>query len=245
MLNDLNMDETRIETGPLSQFDTSALTLEQSRSLFRIWSDLRGDRPAPFRAEVDANRIGAAAPCLAIVESVGAFNYRVRLSGDRLNRWFGMELRGMSALAMVSPAGRNHLLAVLNRVTAEPAVAVIHGTARRPDGLSCKFEMTLLPMRSDFGRVDRVLVGMWLIDAEPLTGGPFTLDGTRFLAATVVSDESSQTEPARPEAGVDTAATTENPSASPDQPAKPLASIEGGGGGDKVRRGHLRLIKNG
>lgn len=236
MLNGLNMDETCIETGRLSQFGTRALRHADAKALYQMWTELRGDRPAPFRAEIDAGRIGAAAPFLAILESVGPFNYRVRLAGDRMNRWYGMELRGMSALSMLTPAGRNHLLAVLNRVTAEPSVASVTGRARRPDGLTGEFEMALLPMRSDFGRVDRVLLGLWLHKVDAMSGGPFLMDGARFLCAPVDEDaaEIDDTEPAPREER-----RQPEPAA-----AGPLTSIEGGSGGDGVRRAHLRLVKN-
>jgi hypothetical protein len=173
------------EMGQALAFGTTILNHPESRSLHAMWDALRGERPVPFRAELDAHRIGAKAPFLAILEYVGPSNFRIRIAGDRLNKWFGLELRGMSALSLLDTAARNHFQAALNRVAAEPAVAALHGIARGPENLAARFEMVLLPMRSDFGRVDRVLVGLWLLDAPAMTRGPLRLEPDEFTVAAI------------------------------------------------------------
>lgn len=223
--------ERRIAMGRMSDFGTAGLTHNDARAVFDMWQDLRGDRPAPFRAELDAGRIGARAPFLAILEYVGPSNFRVRIAGDRLNRWFGIELRGMSALSMIEPAARNHFQGALNRLVAEPAVAAVRGAARRADGFSAPFEMVLLPMRSDFGRIDRILVGLWLVDAPTLTAGPLRLDAQAFVVSGIRDDDSESFEPSG----------LQEPAVEP--PA--LRPIEGGAKEGSSRRGHLRLVKGG
>ncbi|TVQ56241.1 MAG: PAS domain-containing protein [Rhodobacteraceae bacterium] len=212
-----------------AEFSRSTLTHPDAAGLLHLWQELRGDRPAPFRAELDAGKIGAKAPFLAILEHVGPSNLRVRIAGDRLNKWFGLELRGMSALSLVAPEARNHVQAALNRVIDDPAVAALHGAARAADGAQARYELALLPMRSDFGRVDRVLVGLWLLDH---TGpfGPMRLGVDAVTVATVplegrprlVAETAS---PAFAEAEGDGAA-------APPRPADP-----------PTRRGHLRVVK--
>lgn len=230
------MDERRIEVGQLSENGALTLRHPDALDLHAMWSGLRGDRPTPFRAELDATKIGAKAPFLSIFEHAGPSNFRVRIAGDRLNRWFGMELRGMSALSMIASAGRNHAQAALNRVVAEPAVAALHGAARAADGGHCLFEMVLLPMRSDFGRVDRVLAGVWLLDAPALVAHPFLLEPHRIVVAPVAAEIAS--EPPL-QAG--------EPQAAPAAPA--LQAIDGNGEGPapepgQRKRGHLRLVKD-
>jgi hypothetical protein len=245
----------RNEVGIILDFGGKILKHPEARSLHAMWDGLRGDRPVPFRAELDAHRIGAKAPFLAILEYVGPSNFRIRIAGDRLNKWFGMELRGMSALALLDTEARNHFQATLNRVTAEPAVAALHGVVVGPDNMMAHFEMVLLPMRSDFGRVDRVLVGLWLLDAPALSRGPLRLQPEEFSVAAIT------------EAGVSVARTddalreaAEMPGPIPQGPAI-LRSIEGGaardhdgaagdvgsggddGAGSRPRGSHLRLVK--
>ena len=231
--------------GLFLDFGSTTLEHTEARGLHAMWDALRGERPVPFRAELDAHRIGAKAPVLAILEHVGPSNYRIRIAGDRLNKWFGLELRGMSALSLLDTDARNHFQATLNRVTTAPAVAALHGVARGPETPEARFEMVLLPMRSDFGRVDRVLVGLWLLDVPALTRGPLRLEPDDFTTAVI---EGGGMPSAEPEDAAEALA---------EPPAQPIAdtvlrSIEGTGeavadeaatGLRGRRRGHLRIIK--
>ena len=234
--------------GRASDLSTTILRHPETQGLHRMWDELRGDRPVPFRAELDAHRIGAKAPFLAILEYVGPSNFRIRIAGDRLNKWFGMELRGMSALALLDTVSRNHFQATLNRVTADPAVAVLHGAARGADGFAARFELILLPMRSDFGRVDRVLVGLWLVDAPAMARGPLRLEPDAFtvapiLAETVPGDETLQEDG---QDGLSVPSLVPPSMTRPDRPAEAAAedpAPDGPGVNGPGRRGHLRLVK--
>lgn len=231
------------EAGDLLAFGSSTLEHTEARGLYEMWNALRGDRPVPFRAELDAHRIGAKAPFLAILEYVGPSNFRIRIAGDRLNKWFGLELRGMSALSLLDNDARNHFQAALNRVTAEPAVAAVHGAARGPDDKKSRFELVLMPMRSDFGRIDRVLVGLWLLDIPALSKGPFRLEPTEFTISTVDG------------MAVEDLPTTETADVPAESAPVALRSVEGTGDSTADRpeeldvpstgrrRGHLRVIK--
>ena len=257
----------RVDMGSVSEWDAATLKHPDAAGLHAMWNALRGDRPVPFRAELDAGRIGARAPFLAILEYVGPSNFRIRIAGDRLNKWFGMELRGMSALSLLDTAARNHFQATLNRVTAEPAVGVLHGAARGPEGLSLSFEMVLLPMRSDFGRVDRVLVGLWMLDAPRLMHGPLRLEPDAFTIGPI-HDAAAQAvgSDALPDDDADGGTRLREPSASPLRLVDPQAPAVARSGVGKLeedrdgtadfapkpdddkpngpgRRGHLRLVK--
>jgi hypothetical protein len=223
-----DVEERRIEVGRMSESGTAILRHADAAGLHGMWNALRGGRSAPFRAELDAGRIGAKAPFLAIFEHVGPSNFRIRIAGDRLNRWFGLELRGMSALAMIDGAARNHAQAALNRVVGDPAVGVLSGRTRALDGRAQAFEMVLLPMRSDFGRIDRVLAGVWLLDGPQTVESPVLLDVERAVLFPVNGP---------------------GPVAEPEPPVPPrddrptLTPLEGGPKQSPARRGHLRLVK--
>lgn len=261
MWSDREADERRIEVEQMSENGTAALKHPEAAGLHAMWSALRGGRPAPFRAELDAGKIGSKAPFLAIFEHVGPSNFRIRIAGDRLNRWFGLELRGMSALSMVAGPTRNHVQAALNRVVAEPAVAVLEGAARAADGQSTAFEMVFLPMRSDFGRIDRVLTGLWLIDPPAAVPCPFLLDVERVRVLDVATEVVSPREVVaahvtrsiieRLGEAADAAPLAESqrePSAADQPTAAPAAGLRAiDGAGERtgeVRRGHLRLVKD-
>lgn len=233
--------------GSVSEWDATMLKHPETAGLHAMWTTLRGDRPVPFRAELDAGRIGAKAPFLAILEYVGPSNFRIRIAGDRLNKWFGMELRGMSALSLIDTVARNHFQATLNRVTADPAVGVLHGTARGPEGLALGFEMILLPMRSDFGKVDRVLVGLWLLDTPGILHGPLRLEPDDLTVVPILAvvgedeakgDEGLLREPGTPLTLITTAAPVA-PQPAPTTDKRPEDTTSPNGPG---RRGHLRLV---
>lgn len=228
-------DDRRVTVVRMADFRASALTHPEAARVYALWDTLRAGQTAPFRAALDAGSIGAAAPFLAILEAVGPSNFRIRIAGDRLNKWFGLELRGMSALAMSVVDGRNHVQSAINRVTREPAFATIHGTARATDGFSAPFTQILLPMRSDFGKIDRVLVGLWLSDAPALLHNPIRLDAREIAIVPIVPHDAPKGE---------LRAAAEDP-APFRRPA--LRPVEGAGDADKPlqkpRRGHLRLVK--
>ena len=228
MLCEADMTINRYDVGPLAAHRDDVLRTPDAGAIFDMWDALRGERSAPFRAELDAGKIGARAPYLAIFEQVGGSNFRVRIAGDRLNRWFGLELRGMSALSLAIPACRNHLQATLNRVTEEPAAAVIHGGALAGNGESAGFECVLLPMRSDFGPVDRVLFGMWLEGGAVAPAHPMRLRFSEIIVSPIA--ETAQAKPAAP-ADKPAVVAADAPAHIPTQaPAR------------EIRRGHLRLV---
>ncbi len=235
-------EERRIVVGQMSDNGTAALKHPDAASLHEMWSTLRAGRSAPFRAELDAERIGAKAPYLAIFEHVGPSNFRVRIAGDRLNRWFGLELRGMSVLAMVEGPARNHMQAALNRVVADPSVGVLRGRARALDGRAQAFEMVLLPMRSDFGRIDRVLAGLWMLETPGVVACPFLLDADEIYVCPIEGGEGPVTivEPAPALVSAHHVSAVRAESAPMSDPAPRAAETP------KTRgvRGHLRLVKN-
>ena len=60
-----------------------------TRRLFEYWSDLRGGREAPYKADVTARGIGRALASNAfILEDLGEGNQRFRLAGSRLYDFF-------------------------------------------------------------------------------------------------------------------------------------------------------------
>jgi hypothetical protein len=242
-------EDRSVNVVAMAEFRASDLTHAEAARIFTLWDKLRDGRMAPFRAELDAGRIGPAAPFLAILEAVGPSNFRIRIAGDRLNKWFGLELRGMSALAMSIAEGRNHMQSAINRVTIEPAFAAMHGTARAADGFAAPFELLLLPMRSDFGKVDRVLVGLWLFDAPAVRLSPIRLDARDIVIVPIVPQDGAAqaAEPAPTAVGATAveAAAAEAPAPFERPPLRAIDGAGDSGDGDKPppRRGHLRLVK--
>jgi hypothetical protein len=100
-------------------------------------------------------------------------------------------------------------------------------------------------MRSDFGKVDRVLVGVWLLDGRAFVPAPVRLHPEQITVAPVIEAEADLDEALA--AAPDHAATPEDaPEADEDSAARaaearrkasePMVREPG-------RRGHLRLVK--
>lgn len=125
------------------------------RALFAYWDALRADRTVPFRSEVDPRAMRCDPRNLFILEDLGRDNIRFRLAGTALVEAFGMELRGMSARSMMQGKARESFGALISETLAEPGVG--YARLRRQGGARDVWEVLLLPLRSDFGQIDRLI----------------------------------------------------------------------------------------
>jgi hypothetical protein len=127
-------------------------------TLETYWSEIRGTRLVPARADVDPRRIEDALEYAFILERIAPGMGRFRLAGMHLNDLMGMEVRGMPLTAFFAPEGRKAVSAALEQVFDTPAIARLtlsgeRGVGRPPlDG-----RLLLLPLQSDFGDVSRAL----------------------------------------------------------------------------------------
>ncbi len=132
--------------------NTDALT-----RLRAYWDSLRNGRSAPYRAELDPRKFEDVLEHMFILEQLGPSQIRVRLAGMALCEMMGMEVRGMPPEAFIAADHRDgfseHLMAVLTG----PAVMELDLIAGDAAGGSVPAQMLLLPLRSDFGEVTRIL----------------------------------------------------------------------------------------
>lgn len=151
--------------------NTSSLLHPDLRALEAYWQDLRAGRACPYRAEVDPRDIPSKIGHLFILEDLGCGNIRFRISGTALTDAFGMELRGMPVGSIMEFAARQSLTELLRETLAEPGV----GQARlsRSEGRAEAWEIVLLPLRSDNGRIDRLIGALHCLeDQASLAGQP-------------------------------------------------------------------------
>jgi hypothetical protein len=177
------------------------------RALYNYWERLRAGRPCPYRAEVDPRDMDGDARHLFVLEDLGQGNLRFRLAGTALIDAFGYELRGMSARSVMEGQARESFVALIAETLAEPGV----GYARlfAPDGVTV-WEMVLLPLRGNFGQIDRLIGCLhpvsgrtpeagdvplrFTIDAmsiRPVDAGPDTVQGDAMPLAGFGEDQAS------------------------------------------------------
>jgi hypothetical protein len=142
-------------------------------SLKSYWDRLRAGRIAPYRAEIDPRQFESALENMFIVEKITVENMRIRLAGMRICEMMGMDVRGMQPGAVIDENDRVRFDRLVNVVTNEPAVVELRLAARNRAGLY-RATMLLMPLRSDFGEVNRVIgciSGEGEIFAAPLAFG--------------------------------------------------------------------------
>jgi len=232
----------------------------KTRALYDYWNSIRDGRLAPFRSEIEPREIAALLDSTFILEAQSRDSVRFRLAGTRLCENFGMELRGMSALALWHGECRSKVRDVMHRVVAEPCIGPVTCTVENRGGFHYQAEFLYLPLRSDMGEMTRVLgcgyymgeekafarlydpIHHWVdrVRLFELTGDSFEGVGTGPLFGRRSSDGGGREAPLEPLSLVD----------SPDRQTPSLKTIEGGAprrltrDEDDRERGHLRLVKS-
>lgn len=144
---------------------------ENTRALFRYWNDLRNGRPAPYRSELDPRSISDLLESTFILETTGQGAPRFRLAGTKLCDQFGLELRGMSALALWQGTCRNRIKDLINEVVETPCIGHVVCRVETRSGASFAAEFVFLPLRSDLGAMSRVLgCGYYMGDVDTRGG---------------------------------------------------------------------------
>ena len=141
------------------------------------WNSLRGTRALPLRSEVDPRAIETCLEYAFILERIAPGLARFRLAGTHLNDLIGMEVRGMPISAIFSPEAREALSEHVETVFSEPAIVEAELTAERGIGKApMDGRLLLMPLKSDFGDVSRILGCL-------VTRGPIGRTPRRFRIA--------------------------------------------------------------
>lgn len=128
-----------------------------SQILFDYWNEVRGDRIAPRRFEIEPSRIASILPETFILEREARHQHRFRLAGTKVCEQFGREFRGMNILDLFTGIDREPVDRVLETVTAEGAVGVISLDAIEKQGRKVTLELLLLPLVHTGETVTRIL----------------------------------------------------------------------------------------
>jgi len=146
------------------------------------WSALRPGTDVPFRSQIDPRGLANILSNTFILERIAPGVARVRLAGQHLNDLAGMEVRGMPVTAFFTGESRAEIGAVLEQVFDIPAVAelTLTGMTTRGGPTALEARMTLMPLKSDLGVVDRAL-GVLVSDGPlPNAPGRFAIAASRL-----------------------------------------------------------------
>jgi hypothetical protein len=158
-----------------------------SRELFAHWSDRRGLRTVPERADIEPAAIRASLGDTFILGAEPGEEPRFRLAGTRVCALFGRELKDDLFTAVWHGAHQSTMRGLLSVVGADEIGVVAGARGRTPEGFSCDVELLLLPLRHR-GRSGRRMLGALAPLAVPVWLGasrlePLTLGSLRYLAA--------------------------------------------------------------
>ncbi len=224
------------ETGHCREAQMQSTKLQQLRD---YWDGLRAGRVAPYRSELDPRKFEDALEYMFILEQLNPAQLRVRLAGVRLCELMGMEMRGMPPESFIDGEDREAFLDQLGTVLSTPAVGELDLLVNDNAGKAINAKMLLLPLRSDFGEVTRIL---GCVDVPRQVSYPpvaFAIADQRTFAITPTTDQ--EPDIALPGFAESRKAYSPAPNSAPI-----LRSIEGNPEAARTSdRAQLRLVKNG
>lgn len=223
------------------------------RALYNYWNKLRAGRKTPLRSDIDPRDMNCDARNLFILENLGRGNIRFRLAGTAVVEAFGMELRGMNARSIMATASRESFTALITEALEDPGAG--YARLRDSSDSDAMWEISLLPLRSDFGMIDRIIGCLHPLNGAQKarhSGAPlrFRIEHMSVEPVNATVREFALPTPvegfAEPKAAYEADKATTAPVAS-----RELHAIEGGldnisNPADRPAptRGHLRLVKD-
>lgn len=141
-----------------------------SKTLYQYWNEVRGDRPAPHRFEVEPARIASILPETFILERFDDQSYDFRLAGTRICQCFGRELRGTNFLEGWSVQDRITLERQLAAISKQGAVGEFTIEAAEINRRFVDFEVLVLPLSQYNGRIDRFLGSITVLEERDWLG---------------------------------------------------------------------------
>lgn len=156
-----------------------------SQSLYDYWNEVRKDRVAPRRFEIEPSQIATLLPNTFILERIDAGTYRYRLAGTGICDAFGHEFRDSNFLDGFTQDDQVSLERMLAVVTRQGGVGVFEIEAATPTGQVTTFEGIALPLVHTRESVDRIL-GALCPTAAPEWLGREPLTRKRLIATEII-----------------------------------------------------------
>jgi len=117
-----------------------------TRELYEYWSERRGGRAAPERADIEPGPIRHVLGDTFILSFNPAVGHPFRLAGTRLCALVGRELKGEPFVDLWAQSSRHALRELTDTVGTETAGVVAGVAGRSLNGSSVELELLLLPL---------------------------------------------------------------------------------------------------
>lgn len=136
-----------------------------SQLLFAYWNEVRRDRLAPRRFEIEPSRITPLLSETFILERLDSETYRYRLAGTRICEQFDTELRGTNFLDGWSAEDRITLARQMQAAAQQGGVIVATFDTHSFGAVTGTYECLLLPLLHTRENVDRFVGAMTQLSA--------------------------------------------------------------------------------
>jgi hypothetical protein len=170
---------------------------QATNDLFRYWNELRGERTAPERNQLDPGAIRHVLADTFMLEFDTEHRFPFRLAGTRVNALFDAEQKGRSFLELWPSEERRNLAGILMTV-ADGVCPVVAGAVAAPAGRdACAFELLFLPMRHH-GKTHSRILGMIKSVKNPAWLGMLPIGPLELRSLRIVDDNELETVDAGP-----------------------------------------------
>ncbi|GGE47892.1 hypothetical protein GCM10007276_26410 [Agaricicola taiwanensis] len=124
------------------------MKLHATQDLYRIWTALRGARPAPDRAEIDPAQLVSVLPYVFLLETLNDSRSQIRLAGTHVCAAFDAELRGRPFQTLWRPEDHGLVGDLIETISTEAAAVVIGASEETAESTDFNAELLLLPLRT-------------------------------------------------------------------------------------------------
>ncbi|MEO0329785.1 MAG: PAS domain-containing protein [Pseudomonadota bacterium] len=148
---------------------------DTSRKLFNYWNNLRGNRQAPDRREIEPSDIRDILGDTFILEIDPVYNtISFRLAGTRLCNAYGRELKGVGFLAIWDELDNLGIQRTVQKAFSSSTPCVVSYSSSTESGRIQECEMLLLPLLNGSQNASRILgTASPLVKASWLGTEPF------------------------------------------------------------------------
>ncbi|MGD9670703.1 MAG: PAS domain-containing protein [Hyphomicrobiaceae bacterium] len=153
--------------------------------LYAYWNDVRQNRLAPRRFEIEPARIAPILSETFILERLDDDTYRFRIAGTRICDEFGTEFRGTNFLDGWTPDDRITLTRHLQTITTQGGAGILTFSVKTATEGCVTFECILLPLIHTRDTIDRLLGGLARLE-DPAATADERLAFRRLKSAEVI-----------------------------------------------------------
>lgn len=168
-----NHGSGRLSHFPAGKADTDPEMIQRTNKvLFGYWNDVRGDRLAPRRFDIEPSQIASILAETFILECPPDHSrYEFRLAGTKICEQFGWEFRGLDFRHLWSDEDADTLVRAMNETLPRGGVLTVEFEAHTlGKERSAQFEALLLPLVHTANSVNRVLGAVSAMSGEAWLG---------------------------------------------------------------------------